>query len=136
MTPPVNQYELQHELHKARSAKLHFACHTGWVDDGDLDNDLNVVVPDRFGTQQYYLAGWRWGWVSHHHSMPVWVANWRENRPGIVYQLTWLDPYMGDSAGHIFPTAEQARAQVESKTFSPHLAEALAAKLIGAEEFR
>ena len=89
-------------------------CHTGWVDEGDLDNDLNVAVPDELGSQHYYMAGWRVGWVQRHHSMPVWIANWRENKPGIVYQLTWLDPYAGDSAGHIFPTIEQAKAKVET----------------------
>lgn len=110
----------QYELHKARNARLRAACHTGWVDEGDLDNDLNIATPDELGSAHYYVAGWRVGWVQRHSSMPVWIANWLENKPGIIYQLAWLDPYAGDSAGHIFPTAEQAKAKVESK-FSQHL---------------
>lgn len=110
----ANMTTNQYELHKARNNRLRAICHTGWVDEGDLDNDLNITVPDQLGSQHYYVAGWRVGWVQRHHSMPVWIANWLVNEPGAVYGLTWLDPYAGDSAGHIFPTVEQAKAKVET----------------------
>ena len=85
----ANMTTNQYELHKARNNRLRAICHTGWVDEGV-------------------------GWVQRHHSMPVWIANWLVNEPGAVYGLTWLDPYAGDSAGHIFPTIEQAKAKVET----------------------
>lgn len=83
----------------------------------NVKNYMALWLPGKAGgfresAEQAWLGPHYVGWVDINDRIPgTFVCNWRTR----MFPAKWADPYAGDSAGHVHPTREAAKAAVESK---------------------